>query len=104
VQAEPGQVSLNRLDGAGAIAGCVEIVVAQQPLPAGEPGLQPAEQGGAQVAAMQRPGGRGGKPAAITLIPLLKAGLQLGLEMGRQGRRHNRIHKEAAPQGRSRSG
>jgi hypothetical protein len=50
VEAQPIQVRQDRRLGAGAVAGLVEVVDAQQPLPPLEAGHQPAQQRRPQVA------------------------------------------------------
>ncbi len=87
-ETEPAEIRLDRLFGAAAVTGCVEIVEAEQPLALAEPGLQPAQQGGAQISRMQQPGGGWGESAATlaTAQPLtLLQGLKQGAgELGRR--------------------
>jgi hypothetical protein len=68
VEAQPAQVRQDRRLGAKAIAGLVEVIDAQQPLPPLEPSHQPAQQGRAEVAMVQ--GARGGGGKAATMAPI----------------------------------
>lgn len=80
MQTQPAQIGEDLLIGAGAVAGAVEIVDPQQPLATGKAGIKPAEQGSAQVAAVQRAGG--GRCEAPAIAPT--AGLEGRGEPGPQ--------------------
>ena len=85
-QAQPTQIRQDCGLGPGAVARGVEIINAQQPLPAPKPGVQPAEQGCAQIAAVQGAGGGRGETAPIAQLTPAHAGLQQELEMAGQRR------------------
>ena len=101
-EAEPAEVVEDRGLGTGPVAGGVEIVNAEQPLPTPEPGVKPAEQGGAEIAAVQRAGGGGGEAGPVTLASTHHSLGELCLEMeGKPQRRcrspGGRWHGETAP-------
>jgi hypothetical protein len=68
----------------GTVAGAVEVVNAQQPLAALAASVKPADQGGAEVAKMQGPGRRRGKPTSVAPHSPINALLEQGLQVIRQ--------------------
>jgi hypothetical protein len=80
------QVSQDRGLGAGAVARAVEIVDAQQKFPTGQAGIQPGQQGGAQVAPVQGASGRGGEAPPVAQPAALSGRGQLIAQMGGQQR------------------
>ena len=86
IEAKPGQIGQDRSLSTGPIAGRVEVVEAQQPSATPQPGVQPTQQGRAQVAAVQSAGGGWGETAAIPPLALGQAGLNQGLQGGWQRR------------------
>jgi len=86
IQPEPAQVSQDGLLGAAAVARGVEIIDAEQPFPTPQTGLQPAQQGGTEVAAMQGAAGGWGEATAISLAAAPDSFLQKLFHMPWQGR------------------
>jgi len=83
-QPQPLEVVQNRGRGSGPVAWGVEVVKTEQPLPAMAAGVEPADQGGTEVAEMQGPGGGGGKPAAVAPCSSIDTLLEQGLQVIRQ--------------------
>jgi hypothetical protein len=69
VQTQPEQIGLNRGLGPGAIARRVEVVESKQEFTAPQPGFQPGQQGGAQIAEMKGAGGGGREATPMARTP-----------------------------------
>ena len=83
-QPQPLEIDENGINGSGPVTGAVEIIDTQQPLTALAAGVKPADQGGAEVAEMHRPGWGGGKPTAVAPHSRINALLEQGLQVIRQ--------------------
>jgi len=65
LDAEPGKILQHGVDELRLRALGIEVLVAQQQLPAGGPGALVGDPEGCRVAEMQQPGGRGSKPSNV---------------------------------------
>jgi hypothetical protein len=85
-KAEPAQVGQDAFLGTRPVARCVEIVDAQEPFPGSQACIQPAEQGGSEIASVQIAAGGGSEAPPDALTAELKAGPELpGQVIGQRG-------------------
>jgi hypothetical protein len=83
-KAKPAEVGEDALFGTRTVARCIEIVDTQQPFPSSEACIQPAEQGGSEVAAVKIPAGGGSEAPPDALTAEGEAGPELRGQVIRQ--------------------